>query len=77
MITNSAHSSVRRSVGCGGDSAAISRRATIEMNAAGSVYPVVYVRRGGTVAEHVLEPEPQNAYDGPGYLAELEGLLRS
>ncbi len=51
--------------------------ATIEMNAAGSIYPVVYARRGGAVTEHVLEPEPQHAYHGPGYLAELEGLLRS
>ena len=51
--------------------------ATVEMNAAGSIYPVLYVRRGGSVSERVLDPDPQHAYSGPRYLAELEGLLRS
>ncbi len=51
--------------------------ATVEMNAAGAIYPVVYVRRGGDVTERVLDPDPQHAYDAPGYLAQLEGLLRS
>jgi thioredoxin reductase len=51
--------------------------ATIEANASGAIYPVVYLRRGGRVTERVLEPDPQHAYDVPGYRAELEGLLRS
>ncbi len=48
--------------------------ATIETNAAGEIYPVVYVRRGGRIEERVLDPDPLHAYDGPGYRAELEAL---
>jgi thioredoxin reductase len=36
--------------------------ATIEMNASGEVYPVVYVRRRGAIAEHVLDPRPLRDY---------------
>jgi thioredoxin reductase len=36
--------------------------ATIEMNASGEVYPVVYVRRRGEIAEHVLDPRPLRDY---------------
>jgi thioredoxin reductase len=35
--------------------------ATIEQNAAGAIYPVVYRRRGGTLEEHVLDPDPLHA----------------
>jgi thioredoxin reductase len=50
--------------------------ATIEMNAAGEVYPVVYRRRGGEVTEHVLEPRPLRDYDrSEGHRRELEALL--
>jgi thioredoxin reductase len=49
--------------------------ATIEMNAAGEIYPVVYVRRNGTVVEHGFPPDPVNAFDAPEYLAELEAVL--
>jgi thioredoxin reductase len=48
--------------------------ATIETNASGEIYPVVYVRRGGRIRERVLDPDPLHAYDGPGYRAELEAL---
>jgi hypothetical protein len=48
--------------------------ATIETNAAGEIYPVVYVRRGGRIEERVFDPDPLHAYDGPGYRAELEAL---
>ena len=48
--------------------------ATIETNAAGEIYPVVYVRRGGRIEERVLEPDPLHAYDGAGYRAELAAL---
>jgi hypothetical protein len=50
--------------------------ATIEMNAAGAIYPVVYVRRNGTVDEHPLEPDVLNAFDAPDYLAQLESVLK-
>jgi thioredoxin reductase len=49
--------------------------ATVELNASGEIYPVVYIRRGGTVAEHVLPPDPLHAFDGPAYRAELASLL--
>ncbi len=49
--------------------------ATVEMNPSGEIYPVVYVRRGGTLEERMLPPDPLHAFDGPGYLAELEAAL--
>jgi thioredoxin reductase len=49
--------------------------ATIELDAAGEIYPVVYTRRGGSVEERVLPPDSLNAFDGPDYLAELEAAL--
>ena len=32
--------------------------ATVEENAAGDLYPAIYVRRGGVVTEHLLPPNP-------------------
>jgi thioredoxin reductase len=50
--------------------------ATIEMNAAGEVYPVVYVRENGDVREHVLPPHPLRAYrSSEEHRRELENLL--
>jgi hypothetical protein len=49
--------------------------ATIEANASGEIYPAVYVRRGGALDERLLPPDPLHAFDGPHYLAELEGAL--
>ncbi len=50
--------------------------ATVEMNADGDIYPVVYVRRGGRVErELILEPHPLHAFDGPDYRRALEGEL--
>ena len=51
--------------------------ATIEMDAGGSIYPVVYVRRRGAVSERVLDPDPQHAYDGAGHVAALEEAFGS
>jgi thioredoxin reductase len=48
--------------------------ATVETNAAGEIYPVVYVRRGGRIEEHALDPDPLHAYDAPAYRAALEAL---
>ena len=50
--------------------------ATIEMNAAGEIYPVIYVRRDGKWTEHALPPDPRHAFDGPLYVAELEARLK-
>ena len=49
--------------------------ATIEMNASGEIYPVVYVRRGGAVTEHALPAEPMNPFDNADFVAELEAVL--
>ncbi len=50
--------------------------ATIEMDAAADVYPVLYLRRRGRILERVLEPDPLNAFDGPSYRAAVEAAVR-
>ena len=49
--------------------------AAIEMNPAGAIYPALYVRRGGRLTEHELDPHPIHAYDGEPYAREVEPLL--
>jgi len=49
--------------------------ATIEVDAAGRMVPTVYVRRGGEVGEHALEPHPLHEYEGDAYARELASLL--
>ncbi len=46
------------------------------MNAAGEIYPVIYVRRDGKWTEHALPSDPRHAFDGPLYVAELEARLK-
>ena len=58
--------------GGGGNDAAA---ATIEMDPSGAIYPVVYVRQGGELSEHELDPHPVHAYDGGSYRQEVEALL--
>ena len=58
--------------GGGGNDAAA---ATIEMDPSGAIYPVVYVRRGGQLSEHELDPHPVHAYDGGSYRQVVEALL--
>jgi thioredoxin reductase len=48
----------------------------IELDAQATIVPVVYVRRGGRVAEHVLAPHPLYAFDGDEHRRELEARLR-
>jgi thioredoxin reductase len=38
---------------------------TLEADGTGSIYPVIYSRIGGAVAERALEPDPLLRYDGP------------
>jgi thioredoxin reductase len=47
----------------------------IEMDPGGTIYPAVYVRRGGQLTEHELDPHPVLAFDGDSYRRELETLL--
>jgi thioredoxin reductase len=56
----------------GPDAAAVS----VEVDAAGRVVPALYLRRGGRVDEHVLEPHPLHDFDGRVHRAELEARLR-
>jgi thioredoxin reductase len=47
----------------------------VEANASGELYPAVYVRRGGAVAEHLLPPHRLHDFRGSEYERELAGLL--
>jgi thioredoxin reductase len=49
--------------------------ATVEMDAAGSIYPVVYVRRAGRIEEHAGDPHPLHDYRGEEYRRWLDALL--
>src|SRR3712207_8649978 len=54
--------------------------AAIEMDAGGTIYPALYVRRGGRLGEHELEPHPTKAFGGDPYRHDgrtlVEPLLR-
>jgi hypothetical protein len=45
----------------GADSLAL----TLEADGTGAIYPVLYTRTGGTMAERTLDPDPLLRYDGP------------
>jgi thioredoxin reductase len=49
--------------------------ATIEMNAEGEIYPVVYRRQGTEIEEHVLPPHPLHDYRGEACRRELQSLV--
>ena len=49
--------------------------ATVEMNAEGAVYPVVYVAENGEVREHALEPDHLNNYERDDYRRAVKALL--
>jgi thioredoxin reductase len=55
----------------GPDAVAVS----VETDAAGRIFPGVYLRRGNRVAAHDLEPDPLNRFDGPGYQEQIEALV--
>jgi thioredoxin reductase len=48
----------------------------VEMDSQGTIYPAVYVRRGGRLSEHQLDPHPTYAFDGDAHRAALETLLK-
>ena len=58
--------------GGGPDAAAVA----VEMSADGTIYPAVYVRRGGELEEHELDPHPVRAFDGDPYRRDVERLVR-
>jgi hypothetical protein len=45
--------------------------ASVEVDDAGRLIPMVYVRRGGEIAEHQLEPHPLHEYESEPYRREL------
>ncbi len=57
--------------GGGPDAAAVA----IEVDPDGMIFPTVYVRRGGDLTEHELEPHPVLAFDGDPYRESLEAAL--
>jgi thioredoxin reductase len=48
---------------------------TVEADPEARVYPVLYVRRGGDVREHVLDPASLNDYRTPTHRAAVEAIL--
>jgi thioredoxin reductase len=50
--------------------------ASVETDADGRIVPVLYIRTGGRVDEHVLAPHPLHDFDGAEHQAELEGRLK-
>jgi thioredoxin reductase len=48
---------------------------TLESNGQGDPYPVVYVRKDGSVAEHALAPDPLLDFNGPEHERELRAVL--
>jgi hypothetical protein len=47
----------------------------LETDAAGRIFPGVYVRRGGRVHAHDLPDDPLNRFDGDEHRAALKALL--
>ena len=49
--------------------------ATLESNGQGDPYPVIYIRRDGSVSEHALAPHPLLDFTGTDYQHELRTVL--
>ena len=49
--------------------------ASVEVDSSGTIIPTLYVRRGGDVHEHQLEPHPLHEYEREEYQRELASLL--
>ena len=49
--------------------------ASVEVDEAGKIVPTLYVRRGGDVHEHQLEPHPLHRYDGEPYRKHVSGIV--
>ena len=48
---------------------------SLESNGQGNPYPVVYVRKEGSIAEHAMAPDPLLDFSGAEYREELRSLL--
>jgi thioredoxin reductase len=49
--------------------------ASVEVDEAGTIVPTLYVRRGGEVREHQLDPHPLHQYDGEPYRNHVSGIV--
>jgi thioredoxin reductase len=49
--------------------------AAIEVSGEGAIYPAVYVRRGGKLVEHELDPHPAFAFSGDSYRRDVAALV--
>lgn len=47
----------------------------LELDAASTIHPVVYLRRNGRVHDEALEPNLSRSYEGGAYSEELVELL--
>jgi thioredoxin reductase len=66
--------------GAGDDGSGDAIALTVEADGTGSIYPVVYLRRGGRFEEHVLEPDVLLRFDNPAArrrLAEIVAVARA
>jgi thioredoxin reductase len=50
--------------------------ATIEVDEGGTIFPVLYLRRGGEIEEHPLPPHPLHAYEHLDYRRAVEAIFR-
>jgi thioredoxin reductase len=50
--------------------------AAIEVDASGTIFPIVYLRRSGTISEHPLPSHPLHVYENASYTGEVEAILR-
>lgn len=48
---------------------------SVEVDEAGIILPTLYVRRGGEISEHQLEPHPLHHYESDPYRRHVEALL--
>jgi thioredoxin reductase len=50
---------------------------TLEADGTGAIYPVLFTRTGGTIAERIIEPDPLLRYDGPDARRVIAEVVRT
>jgi thioredoxin reductase len=63
--------------GAGDDGQRDALALTLEADGSGAIYPVAYARRGGTLDEHLFEPDLLLRYDTPAVRKQLAEILAS
>jgi hypothetical protein len=49
--------------------------ASVEVDETGRIIPTLYVRRGGEIAEHQLDPHPLHEYESEPYRRHVEVIV--